>query len=341
MRSSCVITSILPPTDAVASFDAAPEVDEVIVIGDRKSPPTYSLGRVRFISVADQVTLGWRVLDSLPYNHYCRKIVGYLEAARGGADVIYETDDDNCVIQGRQCDIWRSASDREIGPDGDGLRFVNVYRHFTDQFIWPRGLPLDLVSQAASPRDVAQPCGNVHRIGVWQGLAQGDPDVDAIYRLTVGRECTFRDEAAVTLARGVACPFNSQNTAFLRELLPLMYLPAFVTFRYTDILRSLVAQPVLWAMGYRVCFVSASVFQLRNAHDLMRDFESEVPMYLTTRRAIELVAGAVSSTRGISDNLASAYAALEQGGVVEARERSLLDLWLADCDRALQAIRYE
>lgn len=336
MRSSCVITSILAPTDAVASFERASEVDEVIVVGDRKSPPAYSLGRVRFISVADQGTLGWRVLGSLPFNHYCRKIVGYLEAARGGADVIYESDDDNLVIQGRRCDIWRATSQHEIGPDSDGLRFVNVYRHFTDQFIWPRGLPLDLVSQAASPLDVAQPCADGQRIGVWQGLAQGDPDVDAVYRLTVGRECTFRDEVPVTLARGVACPFNSQNTAFLRELLPLMYLPAFVTFRYTDILRSLVAQPVLWAAGYRLCFVSASVFQLRNAHDLMRDFESEVPMYLTTRRAIELVSGAVRASDPIADNLSRAYAALEQGGIVESRERVLLDLWLADCDCALQ-----
>lgn len=336
MRSSCVITSILAPTEAVASFERASEVDEVIVIGDRKSPPAYSLGRVRFISVADQVTLGWRVLDSLPYNHYCRKIVGYLEAARGGADVIYESDDDNLVIQGRRCDIWRETSEREIGPDSDGLRFVNVYRHFTDQFIWPRGLPLNEIRLEGSVCDVARPSGNGERIGVWQGLAQGDPDVDAIYRLTVGRDCTFRDEPPVTLARGVACPFNSQNTAFLRELLPLMYLPAFVTFRYTDILRSLVAQPILWAMGYRLCFVSASVFQLRNAHDLMRDFESEVPMYLTTRRAIELVADAVGSSRSIADNLSSAYAALEQGGIVEARECRLLELWLADCDHALQ-----
>ena len=238
-------------------------------------------------------------------------------------------------IEGVRSDIWRATADREIGPAADPTRFVNVYRHFTDQFIWPRGLPLDGILGGTLDCDEPVQAAVGSRIGVWQGLAQGDPDVDAIYRLTVGKECTFRDEEPVTLAGGVVCPFNSQNTAFLRELLPLMYLPAFVTFRYTDILRSFVAQPILWAAGYRLCFVSASVVQLRNAHDLMRDFESEVPMYLTTRQAIELAVGAVSVKAPIADNLSRVYAALEKGGIVESRERRLLDLWLSDCDRVL------
>jgi hypothetical protein len=336
MRAACVITSIMPPNDAVGSFAASQDIDHVIVVGDRKSPPSYALGGVRFMSVAEQEGLGWRVLAQLPYNHYCRKVLGYLEAARAGAEFILESDDDNLVIPGRQCAIWRCSSHHEFGPATDALRFVNVYRHFTDQFIWPRGLPLRaIVGSNASP-ELAVPSGTAHRIGVWQGLAQGDPDVDAIYRLTYGGECNFRDEPPVTLAPGVVCPFNSQNTAFLAELLPLMYLPAFVTFRYTDILRSLVAQPILWATGLRLCFVPASVVQLRNAHDLLRDFESEVPMYLTTERAIELAASAVSASQSIGDNLASAYAALERGGIVESRERHLLDLWLADCERALR-----
>ena len=319
----------------MASFAAAPEIDEVIVVGDRKSPSTYSCGRVRFVSVAEQAGLGWKVLEGLPYNHYCRKVLGYLEAARGGADVIFETDDDNCIIEGVRSDIWRATADCEIGPTADPIRFVNVYRHFTDQFIWPRGLPLDGILGGTLDCDEPVRAAAGSRIGVWQGLAQGDPDVDAIYRLTVGKECTFRDEEPVTLAGGVVCPFNSQNTAFIRELLPLMYLPAFVTFRYTDILRSFVAQPILWAAGYRLCFVSASLVQLRNAHDLMRDFESEVPMYLTTRRAMELAVGAVSVKTPIADNLSRVYAALEKGGIVESRERRLLDLWLSDCDRVL------
>lgn len=335
MKASCIITSILPPTDAVASFESASEMHEVIVVGDVKSPKSYALGRVRFLSVAGQERLGWRVAASLPYNHYCRKVLGYLEAAKGGAEVIYETDDDNVRLPGQRGDIWQVSSALEFGPEADGLRFLNAYRHFTDQFIWPRGLPLDAIVTSNARPEAAVRSASAHRIGVWQGLAQGNPDVDAIYRLTSAGECQFRSEPPVTLCRGVMCPFNSQNTAFRRELLPLMYLPAFVTFRYTDILRSLVAQPILWAMGCRLCFVPASVVQQRNAHDLLKDFESEVPMYLTSRRAAELAAGAVSATHSASENLVLAYAALERGRIVEARELRLLDLWLEDCDQAL------
>ena len=40
-----------------------------------------------------------------------------------------------------------------------------------------------------------------------------------------------------------------------------MYLPTFVTFRFTDILRSYVAQPIMWNAGYRLGFTNATVTQ--------------------------------------------------------------------------------
>jgi hypothetical protein len=133
----------------------------------------------------------------------------------------------------------------------------------------------------------------------------------------------------------VVCPFNSQNTAFARALLPLMYLPAWVTFRYTDILRGLVAQPILWAAGLRLCFTSPTVFQDRNAHNYLKDFESEVPMYLTGRLALETAMKAVEVSRSVPQNLHAVYEALESIGVVTASELTLLEAWLEDCNRAL------
>ena len=49
------------------------------------------------------------------------------------------------------------------------------------------------------------------RVGVWQGLADGDPDVDAIYRLTVGEP--------------LVCPEDGDIQAFL-EALRARYLAA-------------------------------------------------------------------------------------------------------------------
>lgn len=335
MNATCVITSIFPPTASVASFAGSPSFKDVLVVGDRKSPPGYPLEGVRFLSVEEQERLPWGLLGSLPFNHYCRKMVGYLEAAASGADILFDTDDDNGLLDGVDGAIWAIDCSHELRPAGGDPCHLNVYRHFSDQPIWPRGLPLDLITAShAEPPLLAEAPAGV-RIGVWQGLANGDPDVDAIYRLTSNQPCTFLDRPAVSLPEGVVCPFNSQNTAFRRELLPLMYLPAYVTFRYTDILRGLVAQPVLWAAGLRLAFTPATVFQDRNAHDYLRDLESEVPMYLTGRRALALAISTANASRSIPENLLAIYEALREEGIVEEREIALLRLWLADCERAL------
>jgi hypothetical protein len=165
---------------------------------------------------------------------------------------------------------------------------------------------------------------------VWQGLADSDPDVDAIYRLVDNTEVFFNKRAPIVLAEGTLCPFNSQNTAFRRELFPLLYLPAFVTFRFTDILRGLVAQPIMWAHGFRLGFTEATVIQERNPHDYVKDFESEIPCYLHPNRVIAAVTRVVDSTRTVSENLRSAYTELAKESIVSAQELELLNLWLAD-----------
>lgn len=311
---------------------ASEAFDTVIVVGDRKSPDKYPLEGVRFIPLQEQQQMSWSIVSLLPHNHYARKMVGYLEAASNDAEVVFETDDDNRLILGSKGDIWRSKCTLKLGMEYAEKQFVNVYRHFTDQFIWPRGLPLDCILDPKANSFQPTQTSEVLPVAIWQGLADGEPDVDAIYRLTTNEKCHFKPAPSVALEPGVICPFNSQNTAFSRQILPLMYLPAFVSFRYTDILRGLVAQPVLWAAGLRLCFTSATVLQERNAHNNFRDFESEIPMYLTARLAIDSVTDVVKSSRSISDNLHAAYTALERLQIVSDQELRLLEAWLSDCE---------
>jgi hypothetical protein len=106
-----------------------------------------------------------------------------------------------------------------------------------------------------------------------------------------------------------------------------------VTFRFTDILRSLVAQPVLWEHGLRLAFGSATVRQERNLHDYLKDFADEVPMYLQAEAAFDAALAATSAGASIAENLSASYESLEKGGIVEPRERPLLDAWLNDVAR--------
>jgi hypothetical protein len=154
--------------------------------------------------------------------------------------------------------------------------------------------------------------------------------VDAIYRLTSNKPCLFERRAPVVLPRGTFSPFNSQNTAFRRELLALMYLPALVSFRVTDILRSYVAQPVLWAAGYRLGFLRPTVRQERNTHDLKADFASELPLYIDAERILELVQDRIRPESSISDNLYNVYRHLADEAIVEEAELDILSAWLDD-----------
>jgi hypothetical protein len=259
-------------------------------------------------------------------------MLGYLIAFRHGAVVVADGDDDNLPKDGWAFPPFEGEFDTT--PPGAG--FVNAYAFFTDQSIWPRGLPLDVLRRATAPSR-SELSRQLSSVGIWQGLADGDPDVDAVYRMVIGRLCVFDEAPPVVFAEGTATPLNSQNTAFRREAFALMYLPAHVTFRYTDILRGLVAQPILWAAGYRVGVTGATVIQDRNPHDLQADFESEVPMYVTGHRVIDLCRAAIDSGSSVEENLRRAYGALAGAGIVPQEECETLAAWLDDLGDALGA----
>jgi hypothetical protein len=318
-----VITSIFPPTEAVRAF-AALDGWQVVVVGDRRTPPEWALDGATYLSPSDQESLGFRTAERLPWNHYGRKMVGYLYAMQHGAELILDTDDDN--IPKPEWGVL--PTDGEFATV-QGSGYVNVYRYFTDAFVWPRGYPLRLIRDAAALPDTVLA---VRKVGVWQFLADGDTDVDAIYRLVIDAPVAFGDRPPVVLDEGVVCPFNSQNTVFTRETFPLLYLPAFVTFRFTDILRGLVAQPLLWTRGLHLGFGPATVRQERNPHDYLDDLESEVPMYLTGEAALEAAAGAVRVAEPLAANLTRVYAALQRRGIVTTDELRLLEAWLDDVE---------
>jgi len=318
-----VITSIFPPTPAVEAF-AKMEGYRLYVVGDRKTPRDWSLRGVEFISAEQQETMPFKLTGHLPWNHYCRKMLGYLKAISDHAVCIADTDDDNIPKPG-----WGFPEFSGEYPKMDNKTgFVNIYRLFTDLKIWPRGLPLNMISE-----DEDLWVGLIRsgcNVGVWQGLADEDPDVDAIYRLTENQPCFFNDREPLVLKRGIISPFNTQNTLFRKELFPLLYLPVTVTFRFTDILRGLVAQPIMWLYGYELGFVGATVIQKRNPHDYMKDFVSEIPMYLHGESVPGLVAGSLNPHDSVSGNLFRAYEELARNGIVKSEELTALEAWIND-----------
>jgi hypothetical protein len=324
----CAMTTIQEPTPSArrTADRLVAAGGSLIVVGDKKGPARFELPATRFVPLAEQVTLPFRLAPLLPAGHYVRKNLAYLLAFAAGADRIFETDDDNAPLP-----AWepRAATVGAVRVTRPG--WCNVYRLFTDQIIWPRGLPLRHARDAAS---VDQP--NLTRVEspIQQELANVAPDVDAAWRLTLANEPFAFDAArpSVNLAPGAWCPFNSQATWWFKPAFPLMYLPSTCTFRMTDIWRSLVAQRCLWELGHGLTFHAPVVEQERNVHDLTRDFEDEVPGYLKNEQ-IARTLDALTLRPGpdaLADNLVRCYEALVAIGVLKPEEMQLVRAWTHD-----------
>ncbi|MGN6802245.1 MAG: STELLO glycosyltransferase family protein [Ginsengibacter sp.] len=328
MKKFIVITSINPPTEAVKRFAKLKEY-HLIVVGDKKSPETYTLDNCTFLSVKEQITNGFLLSKKLPFNHYCRKMIGYLEAICRGADLIVDTDDDNIPY-----DNWSFPGLKgDFDSLGDKAGFINIYELFTSKKIWPRGLPLSLINKKTDLNALIKK--SKCNVGIWQGLADEDPDVDAIYRLTDDSPCYFEKRDPVVCKSGTLSPFNTQNTLIIKDLFSLLYLPTTVTFRYTDILRGLITQPIMWLYDYELGFTEATVIQKRNPHDYFNDFQSEIPMYQTIEKVIEIVHSSITKNVSIENNLFKSYEALHYKSIVAKKELDVLTVWLKDLSTIL------
>ena len=203
-KTHVVITSIFAPTEAVAKIAAMSDY-QLVVAGDKKSPASWQVDGVEYLSIADQEAQGFSLSTKLPFNHYGRKMMGYLHAIQAGASVIVDTDDDNIPYDGWVFPAFEGTF--AASPVDKG--FVNIYKNFTSHHIWPRGYPLDLILDDTHNLKEADLTETTAKIGMWQGLADSDPDVDAIYRLIDNTEVFFDKRSPIVLAEGTLCPFNS------------------------------------------------------------------------------------------------------------------------------------
>ncbi len=324
MNKAIVITTINRKTECIRKYHSMKDWN-LIIVGDRKSKHIRSAGNLVFLSVEDQKKLGYKTVKYCPYDHYSRKNIGYLYAMQMGSDVIYDTDDDNIPLAN-----WglRPFSSGNILRSKE--KFVNIYRYFQKGRIWPRGFPLEDINQKNTCSEVKK--GRPVNIAVWQGMADSDPDVDAIYRLVFNNVVKFKRRPSVALDKFHYCPFNSQNTFWNKTVFPFLYLPSTISFRFTDILRGYVAQRLFWELDHHLGFEGATVVQQRNAHSLLKDFIDEMPCYLHTKAIVEAL-DALSLRACPQSDLEKVYRMLVLKSHVPAGELNVLRAWLADVER--------
>jgi len=248
-----------------------------VVVGDRKTPSTWKADKVVFLSLDEQYNTFPAFAKAINENTYVRKMVGYLYAIKNGADFIFETDDDNIPYCNALDVIEKDViDDKKIKCIESSNGWLNIYKEFGATDAWPRGYPIQLLHSFAETKisDSHLPWD------VCQYLADEDPDVDAIFRITKGQRIFFKRDHQFGLAYNSFSPFNSQATLWKKEAFPLLFLPVGVTDRVTDILRGYISLACLKKKGSTLKVASPVVYQHRNVHNLLKDFEQEADLYL-------------------------------------------------------------
>ena len=271
-------------------------------------------------------------IDMMPFKSFARKNIGYLFAINYGAQVIFDFDDDNVLMPLEDGETIPPPLFR-FGKDGLGglnrtvlLKFINsweqvdghdthikeksevrrplafnpyIFMGASHHDSWPRGFPIDKLQNnfVKGLLDTTE-VGDLEysSVGVIQSLCDGDPDNDAIFRMTRRSSTNFTFERSATslpllIPSNAYSPYNAQATTHLYNAFWGLYLPITVPGRVTDIWRSYITQRIMKDIGLHVMYTPPIVQHHRSAHDYLSDFVAESDLYDKTTKLLEFIDG--------------------------------------------------
>jgi hypothetical protein len=273
MKKAIVTTTINAPTEAIERFSKM-NGWELIVVPDKKTPSEgFKDINCTYITLEEQQDSYRDISEFIGWNKAERRNLGFIKAYQMGFDVIATVDDDNIPYN-----FWGTnvRLDEEIEVD----MYENINNVFdplsvtNKKELWHRGYPLQLVNQRHDNIYLGK---QKHRFYVQADLWNGEPDVDAIYRLTHKYE-NINFSPMESFSTVNITPFNSQNTFIHRKILKNYMMPIGLG-RVHDIWGAYLLQNKTKA---KVLFSTASVFQKRNEHDISKDYLDESMTYHLT-----------------------------------------------------------
>lgn len=289
MKKIICSTTINPPTEAIEKYDLMSDW-ELIVMGDAKSPDEYKLTNGQYFTWQEQFKKYPDLSRILGPNSVSRgRLLSYLEAVKQGADIIATVDDDNIPLDNWGKDIVVGKEIEAVIYEPSSLAFDPLYPYYNKSGnMWHRGFPLELLQHSFS-NCLSKTVKKVVP-AVQSNLWNGNPDLDAIYRLCYFNpehfsfeEFKYIDDSNLNYyGTNVFSPVNTQNTIIdARHIYKLPHVP-FVG-RVEDIWGGYMLQNEFKDTGFNgVIYGPPTVFQRRNEHDLMNDFRSELKGYMQT-----------------------------------------------------------
>lgn len=365
-----VVTTIFSPSEAVMAQANLQQGWCTVVVADKKTPLDFmetSLlrlnPRVVFLDTRAQQDLGLQFPELsklIPWNHFGRKNLGYLFAIMHGAEIVWDFDDDNIVVDAEHFHAVSTLNHSErftvnfpaaantTACERDAQSH-NIYFNFNStaypDIIWPRGLPLPDIKckrgdEASSSSQSSSYTIQSTQVAIVQSLANLDPDVDSIYRLTNKLPVTFQSgHMLFAVPKNKFTPLNAQACLFKYQALWMLLLPISVHGRVSDIWRGYIGQRILAELNLHVLFSSPLVDQLRNPHNYLADFQAELPLFLQSGALLQALGNwsAKPPTRSLQRAIEQLWIDVYNRGMVELEDVFLIQQWLL----ALESIGYE
>jgi hypothetical protein len=264
-----VTTTINPPTEAIIKFIGKKDW-KLIVVGDLKTPhhEYENIQEIIYLHPDDQHSR-WKTLSEIVgFNCIQRRNFGFIYAYEIGAEVVATVDDDNIPY-----DDWGEdlLVNQTVEVDCyDCLEVFDPLSVTNNRQFWHRGYPWQLISVKNKTTYLGK---KSIKVDVQAGLWDGDPDIDAVERITACPLVKF-DTMQPYYSPKITV-FNSQNTFLSRDVLPFYMMFPFVG-RMDDIWGSYFLQKM---RNVNVVFTRASVYQARNEHNLFKDMKNELIGY--------------------------------------------------------------
>lgn len=300
-RAAIVTTTINVPVLLEKWIPTLTPDDIVIVVGDERSPHVAIEKFLDTLNVeteylrpaaqehwASSRVIGWRTI--------ARRNIGILHAMLMQPRFITMIDDDNypLVPESYLSDIERYFNKRGSDYVSTNYRgYINPCEYVYDELLFHRGYPRD-------KREIIEhglvETNNV-KIGVFESLWSGNPDIDAIDRIHDDDDHYPTDDYCVIPDLGVWSPFNSQATSYITELAPLMMVWPGVG-RADDIWSSYTARCVMDNLGYYAMHGAPFVIHERDAYGNrsfqthLRDMKNEMMCYEFTDNILNVLRNA-------------------------------------------------
>ena len=275
MKKFIVTTTINPPSKAIKKYCQKKDWS-IIIIGDLITPHAAykqlekKQSNILYLSPKDQEKKYKKLSNLIGWKSIQRRNIGFLEAYHQGADIIATVDDDNIPYDfwGENLFVNQEIEADLYEPEDFDFDPLSITKN---NYLWHRGFPLELLTNRLK---VIYKGKTKRKILVQADLWDGDPDIDAIARLTY-KPIVKYDEIRKPYCSNRISPFNSQNTFLSRKVFPYYAVLPYIG-RFDDIWGGYLLQHYF---PNSVIYNKASVYQERNIQSLITNLEKEIYGY--------------------------------------------------------------